>query len=285
MTRETAVKAIEAWRANPATTFTPANILREFGDDILTALRDPAPQASEPAEAEAGKLADWILSYLENECALDPGCVAKSDRHNVANAVLNSVTGYMPHDLLRAGRELLDSPGIARIRVKSQGNDLLDRDEVFRRIIDGRLAAPLPHSAASTVEPVAYRWVLPGQHNWNVTIYHPRHHTTEQPSTIEPLYAAPTTLPNPVVADYATTETTDDDFLRNLIDWTHLYAFSGESWLSHKTADILIACARKKKATQQDAEALKVCPSIRPHAEHIGIDLIALARKECGPHE
>ncbi|MEU7656811.1 hypothetical protein AB0C41_32850 [Micromonospora taraxaci] len=45
MTRETAVKAIEAWRANPATTFTPANILREFGDDILTALRDPAPAA------------------------------------------------------------------------------------------------------------------------------------------------------------------------------------------------------------------------------------------------
>ncbi|MCX7322199.1 MAG: hypothetical protein NT113_22905 [Hyphomicrobiales bacterium] len=45
MTRETAVKAIEAWRANPATTFTPANILREFGDDILTALRDPAPEA------------------------------------------------------------------------------------------------------------------------------------------------------------------------------------------------------------------------------------------------
>lgn len=48
MTRETAVKAIEAWRANPATTFTPANILREFGDDILTALRDPAPCTWEP---------------------------------------------------------------------------------------------------------------------------------------------------------------------------------------------------------------------------------------------
>ena len=36
--QQTAIKAIEAYRANPQTTYTPRNILDDFGDEILAAL-------------------------------------------------------------------------------------------------------------------------------------------------------------------------------------------------------------------------------------------------------
>lgn len=91
--------------------------------------------------SQAKELAEWIIGYLVNECALDEGCVAPSDRDNVANAVLNHITGFVPNDLLDAADELLNKPGIARIRIKSQGHNLLDREEVFRRLVRARKAA------------------------------------------------------------------------------------------------------------------------------------------------
>lgn len=38
--QQTAIKAIEAFQANPQTTYTPRNIIDDFGPEILDALRN-----------------------------------------------------------------------------------------------------------------------------------------------------------------------------------------------------------------------------------------------------
>lgn len=44
----TAIKAIEGWQRNRMTTFTPSNILSDFGEDILSALRLAAKDEAGP---------------------------------------------------------------------------------------------------------------------------------------------------------------------------------------------------------------------------------------------
>lgn len=62
-----AVKAIEGWQRNRMTTFTPANILQDFGDEILDALRlaaRPADDGVREAERLKGTLR-YILAQAK----------------------------------------------------------------------------------------------------------------------------------------------------------------------------------------------------------------------------
>lgn len=45
--------------------------------------------STKPPSPGPAETADWILRYLENECALDGSCVSPADFRNIVNAISN----------------------------------------------------------------------------------------------------------------------------------------------------------------------------------------------------
>jgi hypothetical protein len=66
-----AIKAIEGWQRNRMTTFTPSNILQDFGDEILDALRLAAKPADDGVREALNGLAGWCAQERSSIGAVD----------------------------------------------------------------------------------------------------------------------------------------------------------------------------------------------------------------------
>lgn len=128
----------------------------------------------------------------------------------------------IPHDT--APRDLVLSNKITNtmlgtVRCRGDAAETFATAELIVNTVNAAIQAQEDQrSAASTVEPVAWQWRYIGNSVWNTqsggAMLTAEQLVGERPIEQRPLYAAPTTSPNPVVADYATTETPEPDAVR-----------------------------------------------------------------------